>query len=37
MALALVSKLGGGIDRIALAQIWHFSPPIENQTQSQKG
>jgi len=29
--LAIVSKLGGGNDKIAYAQLWHFSPPIEDQ------
>jgi hypothetical protein len=31
VALALVSKIGEGIDQIAYAQMWHYSPPIEDQ------
>src|SRR5215831_9546327 len=33
-ALSLVSKLGGGIDQIAYAQLTPYSPPIENQNQN---
>jgi len=33
-ALSLVSKLGGGIDQIAYAQLPPYSPPIENQNQN---
>jgi hypothetical protein len=33
-AFALLSKLGGGIDQIAHAQLPPFSPPIENQNQN---
>jgi hemolysin type calcium-binding protein len=34
IALALVSRLGGGIDQIAFAQLPPYSPPIENQNQN---
>ncbi len=34
VALALVYKLGGGFEQIASAQLWHFSPPIEDQNQN---
>jgi hypothetical protein len=30
-ALALVSKLDEGIEQIADAQLWPYSPPIDNQ------
>ena len=31
VAVAMVSKLAGGIEQVAYAQIWDFAPNIYNQ------